>query len=143
MLSKKNIILAIIVIFFVLGVIYLVKKYYFNKITDEYKQIFINNLLTEWKNQTNDANIKRDARHKYEGDYYLSFSKKKDDYNHIHLILQKFNKNHNAYDNIKYIIKKNNNNKIIYSQVIDVSIFSDPKIIVENMIKHYENFTDN
>jgi hypothetical protein len=135
--NKKNIIILSL-ISLLLFIIYLVHRIFY-----EMKYKFINNLLSEWKKQTGDANIRRDKGKVYKNDYYLSFVKNNDSYNHIHLILDNCNKNQNIDDNIKYVIKKNNNNKILHSEEIYISIFSEPKIIVENMIKQYENFTDN
>ena len=139
---NKKIIIILSLISLLLFIIYLVHMIFY-----EMKYKFISDLLSEWKKQTNNANIRRDKGKVYKNDYYLSFVKNNDSYNHIHLILDNCNKNQNIDrnidHNIKYVIKKNYNNNILHSEELFISIFSEPKIIVENMIKQYENFTDN
>jgi len=134
----KKIIIILSLISLLLFIIYLVHMIFY-----EMKYKFINDLLSEWKKQTGDANIRRDKGKVYKNDYYLSFVKNNDSYNHIHLILNNCNKNQNIDDNIKYVIKKKYNNNILHSEEMFISIFSEPKIIVENVIKQFENFTDN
>jgi hypothetical protein len=113
-----------------------------NKIIFTKKKQFIQDILKEWKKQTY-GHYERDKMTIYEDDYYLSFKKKDDYYNHIHLILKNFKNNHNSNNNIIYVMKKmdtKNKNGSVHSKVIKISIFSNPEKVVSNMIKKYEEF---
>jgi len=106
------------------------------------KKKFIYSIINEWKKQTNGSySIDKNTAYKY--DYYLSFNKKGDYYNHIHIVLKNFPVNHNTHNNIVYVMKKYNikTNQIEHS-VVRISIFSDPYIVVRNMIKKYVKFTE-
>jgi len=72
----------------------------------------------------------------------LSFTNKDDYDNHIHLETKHFNENHNLYNNIAYKMKRLDFKKgIVHSNTFKISIFSDPEIIVKNMIEKYAKFT--
>ena len=97
-----------------------------------YTPKFILNIIKEWKKQTKGF-VQKDQ--KYDSEYYLSFSTKTSDYNnHIHLHIQ----NHNN----SYMMKKFNisNKKIVHSKHFPISIHSNPKTVVQNMIKNYNKF---
>ena len=113
-----------------------------NNITFSKKKLFIEEILKEWKKQIN-GHYKRDKISIYKDDYYLSFDKKDNFYNHIHLILKDFTNNHNNHNNIIYVMKKMDKkiNAIVHSKVIKISIFSDPEKIVRNMIRRYNEFS--
>ncbi len=109
-------------------------------ITIQLKNKFIHNILSSWKKHTN-GNIKKDSNKMYKYDYYLSFSKIHDSFNHIHLILHNFHYDNN-HNNIIYVIKKFDKEKqqIINSKEIKINIFSNPDKVVVNMIKNYDKF---
>lgn len=98
------------------------------------KREFIKAILKEWIKQTNGFYEKDIITH-YKNDYYLSFNKNGDFYNHIHLILNNLN-------DIKYVMKKMdiNDKKVIHSKGIKMNTFSDPVKVVRNMIKNYNHF---
>lgn len=104
------------------------------------KKNFVNGILQEWKKQTHDGCIEKDAKNKYVNDYYLSFGKDCDFYNHIHLMLYDYETNHNTKNNIKYLLKKNVYSKTVHSKLFKINIFSNPKIVVKHMIQHYSDF---
>lgn len=87
------------------------------------------------------GNIKRDTI-LYKDDFYLSFDKTNDYNCHIHLILKNFYTNHNTSNNILYIMKKQyaSVDKYVHSKVVSINVFSDPEIVVINMIKRYNKF---
>jgi len=107
------------------------------------KREFIKAILKEWKNQTSGC-YEKDNMTIYEGDYYLSFNKKCDFYNHIHLVLKNFNNDKNIHNNhFLYVMKKmDKDNKVVHSPEIKINVMSDPKIVVRNMIKNYKNFSN-
>ena len=109
-------------------------------ITKKIKEKFIKNIIKYWKKYTN-GNIKRDNI-SYKDDFYLSFDKTDDYKCHIHLILKNFHTNHNTSNNILYIMKKLDASvdKYVHSKVVSISVFSDPEIVVINMIKRYNKF---
>jgi len=111
------------------------------RVTSLKKRDFIKEILKEWKKQT-DGHCERDKISQYEDDYYLSFSKTGDFYNHIHLVLKNFIKDKNIHNNFLYVFKKmdKKENKVIHSPEIKISVFSNPKIVVRNMIKRYKEF---
>jgi hypothetical protein len=112
------------------------------KITFIKKQQFIKSILKEW---SKNGHYERDKTTIYQDDYYLSLNKKDDFYNHIHLILKHFPTNHNSHNNIIYVMKKmdtKNKNVIVHSKEIKISIFSDPKKVVRNMIQQYNKFSE-
>ena len=108
------------------------------------KKTFVNRILNEWKNQTNNGNVTRDDESpNYVGDYYLSFAKTNDYDNHIHLFLgEKCNDNDNPHC-IFYVLKKYNpkTNKIQHSDAVLTDIRSNPKLVVIDMIERYREFT--
>jgi len=112
-------------------------KNYYNK------KIFVKRILNEWNIQTNNGYIKKDETPpRFVGDYYLSITKKDNYNNHIHLHLKRnCHKNDNQYC-IFYVIKKYNpsTNKIHHSDDILIDIQSNPKAVVFDMIKKYEEF---
>jgi hypothetical protein len=112
-----------------------------NKITFIEKNHFIQEILKEWVKQTH-GHYKRDISSPYEDDYYLSFTKYHDYFNHIHVVLKKFKQNHNLHNNILYVMKKYDlkKEKVDHSKEIKINIFSDPAKIVHNMIKNYADF---
>jgi hypothetical protein len=105
------------------------------------KNHFIQEILKEWVKQTH-GHYKRDISSPYEDDYYLSFTKYHDYFNHIHVVLKKFKQNHNLHNNILYVMKKYDlkKEKVDHSKEIKINIFSDPAKIVHNMIKNYADF---
>jgi hypothetical protein len=116
------------------------KKNY--KLSSCKKREFIKAILKEWKNQTSGC-YEKDKMTIYEGDYYLSFNKKCDFYNHIHLVLKNFSNDKNIHNNFLYVMKKmdKKDNKIVHSPEIKINVLSDPKIVVRNMIINYKNFS--
>jgi hypothetical protein len=112
------------------------------KITFVKKEKFIQSILKEWSKK---GHYKKDKITIYQDDYYLSLNKKDDFYNHIHLILKNFPTNHNSHNNIIYVMKKmdtKNKNAVVHSKEIKISVFSDPKKVVRNMIKKYKEFSE-
>jgi hypothetical protein len=111
------------------------------KITFDKKKKFIEEILKEWKKQTR-GYYNVDKISIYLNDYYLYFEKKSSFYNHIHLVLKHFKNNHNLSNNILYVLKKydTKKNKVIHSKEIKISIYSNPVLVVRNMIKRYVNF---
>jgi hypothetical protein len=111
-------------------------------ITTHLKKKFIDNILSNWKKYTR-GNVKKDTTTIYKNDYYLSFSKISDYFNHIHLVLHN---NCTCYDNndnnIIYVMKKFDKEKqqIIHSNEVKINIFSNPDKVVLNMIKNYDKF---
>jgi hypothetical protein len=85
--------------------------------------------------------VKKDSNKMYKNDYYLSFSRTCDYYNHIHLVLHDYNCDDN-HNNIVYIMKKFDKEKkqIIHSKKVKINIFSNPDKVVLNMIKNYDKF---
>jgi hypothetical protein len=112
---------------------------YKNKIIDK-KAKFIQNILNEWKKQTNGF-IEKDKDGRYKNDYYLDLNNAPNYNNHIHLILHNFAMNHNTRD-ILCMMKKFNipDEKVIHSKPYKVNINSDPKTVVRNMILKYDQF---
>jgi len=108
------------------------------------KELFVKRILIEWKIQSNNGYIaKDDYPPRFVGDYYLSFTKKNDYDNHIHLHLgKKCIGNDNPYC-IFYVLKRYNpkTNKIQYSDDILIDIRSNPRLVVGDMIERYEIFT--
>jgi hypothetical protein len=138
---KKYFILLSFILFLI--VFYLLIKYY-------KKQSFINNIIKEWKNQTN-GNVFKDATGNiWKNDYYLMFNNSNDYSSHVHLKV--FNNDFWLYKNFfkifeaEYTPKKNNtypveivdNAEFIKSYTIDESISSNK--IVKQMIENYTNF---
>jgi hypothetical protein len=114
-----------------------------NKKIFEKKKQFIQLLLKEWKKQTH-GHYEKDNMSIYEDDYYLSFSLHDNFYNHIHLILKNYKHKQNDANNLIYVMKKmdiKKNNDIVHSKVVKISIFSDPKKVVYNMIRRYKEFS--
>jgi len=109
------------------------KNYYKRKIQ------FVNNIITNWKKIVH-GNIHIDNKTIYKYDFYLSFTGKNDYYNHIHLALHKGEINYKNNNTIIYIMKTINKNKIIHSKPYTISIFSNPKTVVLNMINNYIKF---
>jgi hypothetical protein len=113
------------------------------KVTFTKKQKFIKAILKEWSKK---GNYERDKMTIYQNDYYLSFTKNvKYNYNnHIHLVLKNFSTDHNMHNNILYVIKKmdKKTGDIVHSKEIKISIFSDPKKVVYNMIRRYKEFCE-
>jgi hypothetical protein len=111
------------------------------KITIYKKKKFIEEILKEWKKQTG-GSYNVDKISEYLNDYYLYFEKKSSFYNHIHLVLNDFTENHNLNNNILYVLKKYDleKNEVVHSKRIKISIFSNPVIVVHNMIKRYVSF---
>ena len=107
------------------------------KVTFSKKKQFIQAILKEWSKK---GHYEKDKLSIYKDDYYLSFHNNNDFYNHVHLILKHFSKNHNN-NNIKYIMKKmDNQGNITHSKEIKISIFSDPKEVVRDIIQNYKEF---
>jgi hypothetical protein len=111
------------------------------KVTFTKKQNFIRGILKEWSKE---GYYERDKISIYHDDYYLSFNKKDDFYNHIHLILKNFSTDHNNHNNIIYVMKKMDakTGEIVHSKEIKLSIFSHPKKVVYNMIRRYKEFSE-
>jgi hypothetical protein len=110
-------------------------------ITIQLKTKFIHNILSSWKKYTS-GNVTKDSTTIYKYDYYLSFSKIEDQFNHIHLILHNFHYDNNNHNNIIYVMKKFDKEKqqIIHSKQIKINILSNPDKVVINMIKNYDKF---
>ena len=138
---KKYFILLSFILFLI--VFYLLIKYY-------KKQSFINNIIKEWKNQTN-GNVFKDATGNiWKNDYYLMFGSHNDLESHIHLKVFKNDfwlyKNFFKIFEVEYTPKKYNtypveivdNAEFIKSYTIDESISSNK--IVKQMIENYTNF---
>jgi hypothetical protein len=103
------------------------------------KKKFVNNIIKEWVKQTN-GSYAIDKTTKYKNDYYLSFGKKGDYYNHIHIVL---NPHHINDNNLLYVMKKYNiKTKNIEHSNIKISILSDPSKAVRNMIQYYAKFIE-
>ena len=111
------------------------------KITKDIKEKFINQILKEWKKQTN-GRIKMDKNLEFKHDYYLLFTNYDDYNNHIHLLLKNFHYNNNTNNNILYVMKKYDKltSNIIHSSGFKIDIFSNPSKIVYNMIQNYNKF---
>lgn len=120
----KNIFIILLILVTVL-LLYLLTNYYKDK-------SFIEEILKEWKIQTNNGYIKIDKNYRYNGDYYLSFKTFHDNNCHIHFIIN------NNEDYLCYVLKKYNNNSGLYK--INRNKTSD---IVKEMIKNYNNFLVN
>jgi hypothetical protein len=105
------------------------------------KQKFVKELLNEWKKQTHGC-IEKDKRDNYVNDYYLSFNKICDVNNHIHLVLKDFKNTCNYHNNIIYLFKKydQNTSRIIHSHTTHISMFNEPKIVVDNMVHLFLQF---
>jgi|688.fasta_scaffold886302_1 hypothetical protein len=118
-----------------------IKKNKTLKITKSSKAKFINQILKEWKKQTN-GTVVMDTQTQFKYDYYLLFSNYDDYDNHIHLLLKNFKCDHNTNNNIIYMMKKydTTTSKIVHSNKHQISILSDPAKIVYNMIQNYNNF---
>jgi hypothetical protein len=114
------------------------KKY---NITYKIKETFINQLLYNWKKYTN-GNISIDKNKDFKHDFYFSFTNKDDYNNHIHLETKHFYENQNLYNNIAYKMKRLDFKKgIVHSNTFKINVFSDPEIVVKNMIEKYAEFT--
>jgi len=115
---------------------------FYNKftVTVKSKTKFINSIIHYWKKTG--GSVHRDTEGLYEYDYYLSLNPTPDYFNHIHLGLHNFHYTCDTHNNIVYIMKKlcKDNKTIKHSKVIHISIFSDPKKIVENMRINYRKF---
>ena len=113
------------------------------KVTFVNKNQFIKSILQQWKKQTDGGNWYRDKKANYKDDYYLCL-KLKDDYNHIHLILNQFKTNHNLQKHVEFVMKKYNDQlgKPEHSNTIKSSIFSDPEIVVHNIIRRFNEFNE-
>lgn len=105
------------------------------------KQQFIKAILKEWSKK---GYYERDNMTIYQDDYYLSFKKKEAFYNHIHLILKNFSTKHNNRNNIIYVMKKIDpkTGDIVHSKEIKLNIFSDPKKVVNIIIRRYKEFNE-
>jgi len=111
-----------------------------NSITFSKKREFIKEILKEWKKQTN-GNFQRDKITQYKDDFYLSFNRNGDFFNHIHLILKNFRNDKNIHNNFLYVLKKmDKDNKIVHSSRFKINVLSNPKKVVHNMIDHYKEF---
>ena len=102
------------------------------------KTIFINKIIYYWKKYTG-GNVKNDV---YLKDYYFSFDKTHNYFNHIHLLLKGFNYTHDSHDNIKYVIKRVNPKtlQIEHTKKIKISIHSNPEIVTTHMITKFNEF---
>jgi len=105
------------------------------------KQKIVKELLNEWKKQTHGC-VEKDKTTRYINDYYLSLKQICDYNNHIHLVLKDYKNTCNENKNIAYLFKKydQNTSRIIHSHTIHISIFSDPKLVVHNMLKLFSQF---
>jgi hypothetical protein len=139
---KKYFYLLTFILFLVL--FYLLVKYY-------KKQHLINNIIKEWKNQTNGNIFKDTGGYIWKNDYYLMFNNYNDYSSHVHLKV--FNNDFWVFKNFfkifesEYTPKKNNNyplgikydnKEFVKSYTIDESISSNK--IVKQMIETYTNF---
>ena len=101
---------------------------------------YINQILSEWKKQTN-GNVHKDTTTIYKGDYYLSLSKHHEYNTHVHLITHNFYKD----DDTKillpmkfgYLLKKYKN---IHSKPNIINKKINPKETVSIMIKKFNTF---
>jgi len=118
-----------IIIFIILAISFLFyKTYVYYK-----KQTLIKEILQEWKEKTNGGYIKLDEEGDYKNDYYLSINNTQNWDSHIHLIV--YNCRESA---LCYLIKKNDNHSKLYN--INMNMNNSAKIIVENMIQHYNDY---
>lgn len=101
------------------------------------KTLFVKSIIREWLKQTQ-GTIQKDNS-EYKDDYYLAFNKRDSYNNHLHLILKGYK---NGFNNIIYVMKKEDTDtkKVVHSHEIKISIFSQPSIVVSNMIQRYLKF---
>jgi hypothetical protein len=102
------------------------------------KKPFLQEILQEWKKQTGGIYEKDKMTKNYQGDYYLSFQKTSDFYNHVHLVLKHFPTNHT----ILYVFKKmDTQGEVKHSKEFNIRILRDPKKVVRIMIQQYKEFS--
>ncbi len=95
------------------------------------KEIFIKEILYEFKRRIKKSNITFDGNGDYKNHYYLSFKVYENDFNtHIHFITDS-----DKYY-LCYLIKKNGKHSPLY--IIEPS--EDIKLIVDKMIKNFYNY---
>ena len=106
------------------------------------KKHFIKELLYNWKKQTHGGCFEKDKTTQYINDYYLSLKKKCDYNNHIHLVLHNYEVKHNNTKSVFYLIKKINNTTgvISHSTVVEISIFSNPAKVVQDMLRQFAKY---
>ena len=141
-MKKYIILLSFIFIILFLVIFYLFIKYY-------KKQYLINNIIKEWKTQTNGTVIKDTKEYIWKNDYYLMFNNSNEYSSHIHLkvfnntywYLNKFFKiielEYTPKKNNKYPVEIINKRDFIKSYTIYESI--SPNKIVKQMIEKYKN----